>query len=209
MLPAGPGCLQRPQHVAGSEIGGIAAAELRVDAWRKFGAGEGAFRIQTVFRPKAARHDNAVAGDRLFVLCARHDHGFDLPAALDAKRPGLPPHRHAEEQARAEIEDRYGHAPVAVANAFAVMHLRILADRQGISKVDGNGGRLAVSFRDRDQVPPRVFSILSRMKRDAYVSRDSYIWPYAEDPIRASEHMLDALAAARQEYEDAKAELGF
>jgi len=112
-------------------------------------------------------------------------------------------------EARAEIEDRYGHAPVAVANAFAVMHLRILADRQGISKVDGNGGRLAVSFRDRDQVPPRVFSILSRMKRDAYVSRDSYIWPYAEDPIRASEHMLDALAAARQEYEDAKAELGF
>lgn len=111
-------------------------------------------------------------------------------------------------EVRSEIEDRYGHFPEAVANAFAIMHLRILAEKHGVLKMDGKEGRLAVTFKDRGAVPPRVFSILGRMKRDAYLTRDVFVWPFQTDPIRACESLFDSLDAAYAEYQAAREELG-
>lgn len=110
-------------------------------------------------------------------------------------------------EVRKEIEDRYGHAPQEVANAFAIMHFRIVCDHIGVSKIDGAGGRLAVTFKDRTKVPPRIFTIMARFKRDAYLSRDVYVWPFSSDPLSACDQFLEAFKTAKEEYEAALAEL--
>jgi transcription-repair coupling factor (superfamily II helicase) len=108
--------------------------------------------------------------------------------------------------ASAEIEDRYGHPPEAVKAAFMIMHLRMRARDLGIDKIDGKGGRLAIGFANKQSVPPRVFSLLGRRKKDCYLTREQLIWPYTGDPLAATETMLEEFeAAARQVQEELEA----
>ncbi|MBC8065779.1 MAG: transcription-repair coupling factor, partial [Chlorobia bacterium] len=81
-------------------------------------------------------------------------------------------------EVQSEVEDRYGHPPEQVTNAFAVMGQRLRAREVGISKLEAAQGRLNVQFVDRTAISPRVFSILGKKQRDAYITRDALIWPY-------------------------------
>lgn len=103
-----------------------------------------------------------------------------------------------------EIRDRYGALPPEVANALAVMRLRIEAGALSIDRVDGSGGRLAVTFREGAELSPRLFSILGQKNRSAYFTRGTYVWPFTGSPLRAAEacfralrEALDTLAAER------------
>jgi transcription-repair coupling factor (superfamily II helicase) len=107
-----------------------------------------------------------------------------------------------------EIEDRYGHPPDPVKAAFEVMRLRMTGRKFGFEKVDGKGGRLSVSFENRAAIPPRVLSIVVGRRRDAYVTREALIWPYAGDPLAACRAMLDTFGSASEQAEREREELG-
>jgi transcription-repair coupling factor (superfamily II helicase) len=92
-----------------------------------------------------------------------------------------------------EVEDRYGKLPEPVGVAFAVMALRMRAKALGIEKLDGRQGRLAVKFRDPASVPPLAYSQLAKRKREAYVSREAFVWPFAGSPVAAVDEMLSAI----------------
>ena len=106
-----------------------------------------------------------------------------------------------------EIEDRYGHPPDPVRKAFSIMHCRLLMRDIGIEKIDGKGGRLAVTFQDKSAIPPRVFSILGKRNRDCYITREHLIWPFHDDPLRAAERLLDQFIVSMREYEADRAAL--
>ncbi len=107
-----------------------------------------------------------------------------------------------------EIEDRYGKLPDEVRAALMVMIQRVRAKALDIDKIDGKGGRLSVTFKSRADISPRVFSLVGKVNREAYITRDSYIWPYAGDPISAAERMLNAFEASIKQMEDDRAALG-
>ncbi len=111
-------------------------------------------------------------------------------------------------EVQAEIEDRYGHLPEQVTNAFTIMSLRMRAKEMGIDKLEAGQGRLLIGFKDRTSVPPRVFSILANKNRQAYVTRESYIWPYTGNVLMAVEGMMNLFDRAVQELEAARARLG-
>ncbi len=110
-------------------------------------------------------------------------------------------------EVQAEVEDRYGHPPNEVRNAFTIMGQRLRARDLGIEKLDGRQGRLNVVFKRVADVSPRVFSILSKRKRDAYMTREAYIWPISAAPLPAIDNFLKAFADATREYEEARAAL--
>ena len=91
------------------------------------------------------------------------------------------------EEVRQEVLDRYGRLPQEVDNAFRVVRLRLLARDLGIDKIEAKGGRVAVWFANRSQIPPLVFSNIGKRKRDAYLTRDNLIWPYSGDAVGAVE----------------------
>ncbi len=109
---------------------------------------------------------------------------------------------------QAEVEDRYGHPTEEVRNAFAIMGLRMRGQSFGIQKLEAKQGRIAVQFKDRGEIPPRVFSIIGHKHRDAYLTRESYVWPFGGNPILAIERMLMAFEAATKQYEEERASLG-
>ncbi len=111
-------------------------------------------------------------------------------------------------EVQAEVEDRYGHSPVPVNNAFNIMALRMKAKEIGIDKLEAGQGRLLMGFKDRTAIPPRVFTILARKNKQAYVARDSYIWPYTGNCLPAIEAMMNHFVSAMKELEDARASLG-
>ncbi|MCB8932250.1 MAG: transcription-repair coupling factor [Chthonomonadaceae bacterium] len=110
-------------------------------------------------------------------------------------------------EVRAEIEDRYGHLPESADAAFGIMSLRMTARDLGIDKLEAKGGRIAIGFRDKSAVPPRVFSILGRRNRECYVTREGFIWPTTGDPMLAVTQMLDAFEAAHAQLEAERAQL--
>ncbi|HWD38791.1 MAG TPA: DEAD/DEAH box helicase, partial [Fimbriimonas sp.] len=110
-------------------------------------------------------------------------------------------------EVQAEVEDRYGHQPTQVHNAFAIMALRIRARDLGIEKIDARQGRVSVSFKDRSTVPPRAFSIMGHKNRDCYVTREAFIWPFRGEPIQAIDKMLAVFAEALEEVEQDRREL--
>jgi transcription-repair coupling factor (superfamily II helicase) len=99
------------------------------------------------------------------------------------------------------VEDRYGHPPEPVSNAFAIMGQRLRARELGIEKLDAKGGRISVQFRDRGAVPPRAFSILGKRNRDAYVTREALVWPFGGEPILAVEKLLHEFKQALEQVE--------
>ena len=106
-----------------------------------------------------------------------------------------------------EIEDRYGHPPAPVKAAFEIMRLRVLGRDLDIEKIDGKGGRLAITFVNRQGVPPRAISIMGRRKREMYAARDQLIWPFEGDSIRAIEEFIRAYASALAQVEEERKEL--
>ena len=111
-------------------------------------------------------------------------------------------------QVQGEVEDRYGHFPDEVSNAFTIMSLRLRAREIGVEKLDARQGRLNIVFKRAADVPPRVFSILASRKRDAYLTRDAYIWPIAGEPLASVEQFLHQFEMASAEYEAARTALG-
>jgi transcription-repair coupling factor (superfamily II helicase) len=110
-------------------------------------------------------------------------------------------------EVQAEVEDRYGHPPDEVRNAFTIMGQRLRARELGIEKLDARQGRLNIVFKRAADVPPRVISILAKRKRDAYLTREAYIWPISAAPLPAIDNFLKAFAQAMAEYEEARAML--
>ncbi len=110
-------------------------------------------------------------------------------------------------EAAAEIEDRYGHPPAPVKNAFSIMHYRMVGRDLGIEKLDGKEGRLAVTFKDPTKVPPRAISILGKKYGQAYVTRGQLIWPFSSDPLSATDTMLKQFRAALDQVEEERAAL--
>ncbi len=111
-------------------------------------------------------------------------------------------------EVQAEVEDRYGHFTPEVTNAFGIMAFRIKARGFGIDKIDGRQGRLAVAFKDRTAIPPRVFSLIGKRNRDCYVTREALIWPYSGAPMLAIDRFFTELAKAIEEVEADRLSLG-
>jgi len=111
-------------------------------------------------------------------------------------------------EVQGEIEDRYGHSPTEVYNAFSVMALRIRAKVLGMERIEAGGGRVSVEFKDPTKIPPRVFTILSRKNRDCYFTRATFVWPYSGDALAAMIRLIDAFEDTIREIEEARASLG-
>jgi transcription-repair coupling factor (superfamily II helicase) len=103
-------------------------------------------------------------------------------------------------EVEAEIEDRYGHPPEPVRNAFDIIDLRIRAREFGVSKLEAAGGRIAVWFSDRGKVPPMVFSAVQRRNRSSYLSRDSFVWPYTGEALDAVRKLVETFELELKEY---------
>lgn len=73
------------------------------------------------------------------------------------------------------------------------MRLRLRALELKIEKVDGNGGRIAVTFKQSADINPRVWNLMSRQHRDCYFTRGQLIWPFSGGPVAACEAMLTML----------------
>ena len=115
---------------------------------------------------------------------------------------------HTLGEVQSEVEDRYGHPPKEVSNAFTVMSLRMRAKVLGIDKIDANQGRLSIGFKDRGSVPPRVFTMLAKVNKNAYITRETYIWPFAGSPLLAIDNMMNKFDAAIKQMEELRASLG-
>lgn len=100
-----------------------------------------------------------------------------------------------------EIVDRYGKSPDEVKRAFWIMRLRIRARNLRIEKVDGQGGRLAVSFLGTADVSPRLFSLLQRDNKQCYMARGVFIWPFTGGPVAACDKMLTGIEQTQAELE--------
>jgi transcription-repair coupling factor (superfamily II helicase) len=100
-----------------------------------------------------------------------------------------------------DVEDRYGKQPAPVRNAFAIMSLRIRAKELEIEKVDARQGRLAIVFRQSADLPPRLFTLISKYNREAYLTKDAFIWPFNGDPVMAIEGMLNGIRDCLNEIE--------
>ncbi|MBX3112164.1 MAG: transcription-repair coupling factor [Fimbriimonadaceae bacterium] len=96
------------------------------------------------------------------------------------------------EATREEMEDRYGHMPAEVHAAVKVMRLRLAARELKIEKVDGNQGRLAVTFRGGPP-HPRVVPIMQQRHREVYLSQDRLIWPFSTDAVTVAETLVTEL----------------
>lgn len=106
-----------------------------------------------------------------------------------------------------EIEDRYGRLPEPVQAAVAVMHCRLTARDLQVSRLDGKGGRLLVTFDENTDHSPRVFTIMRQRRTDSYLSQDKLVWPFTGDPVKACQDMLDMLRQCIQTVEDQRAML--
>lgn len=103
-------------------------------------------------------------------------------------------------EVKEEIEDRYGHMPDEVHAAVSVMRLRLLARELKIEKVDGNQGRLAVTFRGGPP-HPRVVSLMQQRHREIYMSQDRLIWPFATDALTTAESLMADMADVKETIE--------
>ncbi|MCB0824576.1 MAG: transcription-repair coupling factor [Armatimonadetes bacterium] len=103
---------------------------------------------------------------------------------------------------RSEMEDRYGHLPDEVDIALNIMGVRMRARDRHIIDVDGNQGRLKVTFHENFPILPRIFRTIQRKHHQAYMSEDKMIWPFSGDPVRAANAMIDSFAEAEREIEE-------
>ena len=112
-------------------------------------------------------------------------------------------------EVQAEVEDRYGRLPLEASQAFTIMSMRMRAKSLGIDKLDARQGRIAVSFKDRQTVPPRAFVLMGKTNKECYVTRENFIWPFSGAALPAIDRMMNSLVAALEELERHRAALGF
>jgi transcription-repair coupling factor (superfamily II helicase) len=110
-------------------------------------------------------------------------------------------------EVQTEIEDRYGKPPSPVSNAFAVMSLRIRGKKLGVDKVDARQGRVALTFKNLEDIPPRLFVLLPKTLQGSHNTRDAFIFPFTGDPILAVEAMLNAIEKCSRQIEESRAAL--
>jgi transcription-repair coupling factor (superfamily II helicase) len=110
-------------------------------------------------------------------------------------------------EVQTEIEDRYGKPPSPVSNAFAVMSLRIRGKKLGVDKVDARQGRVALTFKNLEDVPPRLFVLLPKTLQGSHNTRDAFIFPFTGDPILAVEALLNAIEKCSRQIEESRAAL--
>jgi transcription-repair coupling factor (superfamily II helicase) len=108
-------------------------------------------------------------------------------------------------EVQSEIEDRYGKSPKPVSSAFSIMALRIQGKEMGIERIDARQGRIACNFRSNANIPPRLFTAIQKRNKDAYLTREAYIWPFIGDPILAIQGMMEAVRATLEEIEASRA----
>jgi len=106
---------------------------------------------------------------------------------------------------QAEVEDRYGRPPTPVRAAFRVMELRLRARDLDITRLDGKSQRLAITFGDKDAIPPRVISLLVKQNREATTTRSEVIWPYRTDPLVAIDDFFTKFIQAQEQVQAARA----
>lgn len=111
-------------------------------------------------------------------------------------------------EARQEIIDRYGILPPEVESAFLVMRMRMKARDLQMSKLDGHGGRIAVSFDEAADFPPRLWSLLQKRNKACYLTRGQFIWPFTGDVLAACDNMLETFQVTLDELESQRAALG-
>ncbi|MBL8067540.1 MAG: transcription-repair coupling factor [Armatimonadetes bacterium] len=104
----------------------------------------------------------------------------------------------------ADLEDRYGRLPKEVKTAVDIMAARITARELHIQQIDGNQGRLKVTFSENHPPHPRIPGIIARHKGDAYMSQDDLIWPFAGSPLEAVHSFLKALDNAQTELAESR-----
>lgn len=104
-----------------------------------------------------------------------------------------------------EMVDRYGPLPTEVERAARIMAVRMTARSLGIEKVDGNQGRLSVTFRASRMPHPRALSRVQERRREVYMAQDRLVWPFEGDPVEAAEKMVGALKDAVAQVEAARA----
>jgi transcription-repair coupling factor (superfamily II helicase) len=110
-------------------------------------------------------------------------------------------------EVQTEIEDRYGKPPSPVSNAFAVMSLRIRGKKLGVDKVDARQGRVALTFKNLEDVPPRLFVLLPKTLQGSHNTRDAFIFNFTGDPILAVEALLNAIEKCSRQIEESRAAL--
>ena len=88
------------------------------------------------------------------------------------------------------------------------MALRMRAKAIGIDKIDASQGRLSISFKDKTAIPPRVFTLLARKNKAAYLTRETYIWPYTGNCLPVIETLFQAFEDALAEIDAVRASLG-
>jgi transcription-repair coupling factor (superfamily II helicase) len=89
--------------------------------------------------------------------------------------------------------------------AFRVMELRLRARDLDITRLDGKSQRLAITFGDKDAIPPRVISLLVKQNRDATTTRTEIIWPYRTDPLVAIDDFFTKFIQAQEQVQAARA----
>lgn len=100
-----------------------------------------------------------------------------------------------------EIEDRYGRPPQTVSNAFAIMSLRITGQELGVEKLDARQGRVAIVFRSSADIPPRLFTMIGKYSKAAFLTREAFIWPYSTPPIETIDEVFRSIRACMEEIE--------
>lgn len=109
--------------------------------------------------------------------------------------------------AGAEMTDRYGIQPEEVASAVAVIDLRIRALALQIKQISARQGVLEVQFLSSFEMPPRVMSLLQRVKRECYMSQEKLVWPISGGPIASCDTLLDSLKGALEQMAEERASL--
>lgn len=106
---------------------------------------------------------------------------------------------------QAEIEDRYGHPPESVRNAFEIMILRMKGRELGMDKLVAQGGRITVSFKDKSRIPPLLWSQLGRRYKSCYLTRDQLIWPFEGSALEAASRLVLAMKELWDQIEEDRA----
>ncbi|HXH61669.1 MAG TPA: transcription-repair coupling factor, partial [Fimbriimonadaceae bacterium] len=85
------------------------------------------------------------------------------------------------EEAKREIEDRYGHMPLPARNAVAVMECRLQCQALGVKSVTARESLLAFEVGSGKASHPRAVSIFSSLNARASIVQGRGAWPYSGD----------------------------
>jgi transcription-repair coupling factor (superfamily II helicase) len=106
-----------------------------------------------------------------------------------------------------EISDRYGVQPEEVANAVSVIDLRIRALALQIRLIELKQGVLSATFVSSFEMPPRLMTLIQKVKREASLSQEKLIWTVKGDPLNTCDDMLRTIESGLEQIEADRASL--